>query len=220
MANDRILVVGGAAGIGKAVADAFGSRAVVWSRRHGVDATDAAQVQAAAAALLAVHGPPWGLVHTVGEFVEQPLLQTSAEDFARLLHSNLGSVFAVVQQLLPAMAAARRGRVVLFAAAGVERQRAMTRAPVYFACKAAVVQLARALAAEVAAAGVTVNVVSPGLIAHPHSHRQSQERMLGRVPLGRLGGVDDVVALVRFLLDEQSGYVTGENFTVDGGLAL
>lgn len=220
MQQNRILVVGGAAGIGKAVADDFGDRAIVWSRRHGVDATDPAQVQAAAAALLRAHGPPWGLVHSVGDFHEQPLLDTDAATFAQLLHSNLTSVFHVVQAMAPLMVAARRGRIVLFAAAGVERQRAMRRAPVYFACKAAVAQLGRSLAAEVAAAGVTVNVVSPGLISHPHSHRQSQERLLPRVPLGRLGGVDDVVSLVRWLLDEQQGYVTGENFTVDGGLQL
>lgn len=220
MHNGRILVVGGSAGIGKAVADSLGDRALVWSRRQGVDATDPAQIHAAAAALLATHGAPWGLVHTVGDFREQPLLGSDASDFAQLLHSNLTTLFLVVQALLPAMVAQQRGRVVLFGAAGIERGRAMTRAPVYFACKAAVAQLARSLAAEVAPAGVTVNVVSPGLISHQDSHQQSQQRLLGRVPLGRLGGVGDVVSLVRWLLDEQSGYVTGENFTVDGGLQL
>jgi 3-oxoacyl-[acyl-carrier protein] reductase len=116
------------------------------------------------------------------------------------------------------MAAARRGRVVLFAAAGVDKDRGMLRAPAYFAAKAALVQFARSLALEVASAGLTVNVIAPGLIDHPHSHRASQARMLPRVPAGRLGHVDDVVAMVRYLLSDAGAYVTGQVLTIDGGL--
>ena len=75
-------------------------------------------------------------------------------------------------------------------------------------------------AAEVAPAGVTVNVVSPGLIEHAESHRDSQLRLLPRVPVGRLGTTADVVGFVQWLLGPESGYVTGENFTIDGGLQL
>ena len=96
----------------------------------------------------------------------------------------------------------------------------MLRAPVYFATKAAVIQLARSLAAEVAPSGVTVNVVAPGLIDHPDSHRDSQTRMLPRVPAGRLGNPADVVAAVRYLLAEEASYVTGQVLTIDGGLQL
>jgi 3-oxoacyl-[acyl-carrier protein] reductase len=218
-ASDRILCVGGSKGIGRAVAQALGARAVVWSRAHGVDAADPASVAAAAKPLLQA-GAPWGLVHTVGDFVEAPLLATPPAALASLVQSNLASVVHVVQAVVPAMVAARRGRVVLFAAAGAGRGRAMRRAPIYFAIKAAVVHLARSLAAEVATSGVTVNVVSPGLIEHEHSHRDSQQRLLPRVPAGRLGTVDDVVGVVRWLLQPESGYVTGEDFTVDGGLQL
>ncbi|MDO8348737.1 MAG: SDR family oxidoreductase, partial [Planctomycetota bacterium] len=84
--------------------------------------------------------------------------------------------------------------------------------------KAAVVQLARSLAKEVAAAQITVNVVAPGLIAHPHSHQASQRRMLPRVPIGRLGTVADVVGMVRYLLSPDGDYVTGQVLTIDGGL--
>jgi NAD(P)-dependent dehydrogenase (short-subunit alcohol dehydrogenase family) len=94
----------------------------------------------------------------------------------------------------------------------------MTRAPVYFAAKAAVVQLARSLAAEVAPQRITVNVIAPGLIEHPHSHAESQRRMLPRVPLGRMGTVADVVGAVRYLLSPEGDYVTGQVLTIDGGL--
>lgn len=218
--DSYVLVVGGTAGIGKGVADALGERAVVWSRSRGVDAADAASVAAASAELLRSRGAPWGLVHTVGDFFEAPLLSTGADRFDELLRSNLTTVLRVVEAIVPAMVAAGRGRVVLFAAAGASQPRAMTRAPAYFAIKAALVSLARSLAAECARSHVTVNVISPGLVAHPQSHRESQERMAARVPIGRLGSVGDVVPLVQWLLSEQSDYVTGQDLTVDGGLQL
>ncbi len=216
----HVLVVGGTKGIGKGVADALGARAVVWSREHGVDATDPASVAAAADRLLRERGAPWGLVHTIGDFHEAPLLSTAPREFAALVESNLTTTLHVVQSVVPAMTRAGRGRVVLFAAAGAGKDRAMLRAPAYFAIKAALVHMARSLAAECAKSGVTVNVVSPGLIGHEHSHQESQRRMLARVPAGRLGNVGDVVGLVEWLLREESGYMTGEDLTVDGGLQL
>ena len=96
----------------------------------------------------------------------------------------------------------------------------MLRAPAYFAIKAALVHLARSLAAECAPHRVTVNVVSPGLIHHDRSHQASQERMLSRVPVGRLGTVADVTALVNYLLSDASSYLTGQDLAVDGGLQL
>ncbi len=216
--RDPILVVGGGQGIGLAIATAFAERSVVWTRATGVDATDPASLQAAMTALQQRHGPPWALVHTIGDFAEQPLLGSDAATYRHLFASNVDTVFHTVQTVLPSMLSAKRGRVVLFAAAGVDKDKGMLRAPVYFAAKAAVVQLARSLALEAAAAGVTVNVIAPGLIEHPHSHQDSQRRLLPRVPARRLGQVEDVVGLVRFLLSEAASYVTGQVLTVDGGL--
>jgi len=219
MANDdRILIVGGGQGIGEAIAAAFAERATVWTRHSGVDATDPQSLRTAFAAFMAAHGAPTALIHCVGDFAEQPLLATDERTYRELFASNVDSTFHTLQAVVPAMIQSKRGRVILFAAAGVDRERAMRRAPIYFAAKAAVVQLARALAAEVASHQITVNVIAPGLIEHPHSHRQSQLRMLPKVPIGRLGTVDDIVGLVRYLLSPAADYVTGQVLTVDGGL--
>jgi 3-oxoacyl-[acyl-carrier protein] reductase len=203
MVQGRVLVVGGGQGIGEALAAAWPEQTTVWTRRSGVDATDPNALRTAFAAFQQQHGAPFALLHTIGDFAEQPLLGTDLATWRHLFASNVDSAFHTIQAVVPAMVQARRGRVVLFAAAGVDQ---------------AVVQLARSLALETAKAGLTVNVVAPGLIHHPHSHQESQQRLLGRVPAGRLGHVDDVVGMVRYLLSDAASYVTGQVLTVDGGL--
>lgn len=219
--NGRILVTGGIRGIGAGVVARHRERCVVWSRRgNGVDVTDPARVRAAAAAFLREHGAPFAIVHGVGDFEERPLLSTDDALWQRLLDSNLTSAFLVATAFVPAMCKARRGRVIFFSAAGAEDRTAKPRAPVYFAAKAALTSLARSLAKEVAPHGVTVNVIAPGVIVHQDSHVASQERMTPKVPLGRAGTVEDLLGAIDLLLGDAGAYVTGDVWTIDGGLAL
>ena len=219
--GDRILVTGGLSGIAAGVVARHRARCVVWSRRsNGVDVADAQSVRVAADAFLAEHGAPFAIVHGVGDFEERPLLATDDALWRHLLDGNLSSAFFVARALVPAMCQERRGRVLFFSAAGAEDRTAKTRAPVYFAAKAALTSLARSMAKEVAPFGVTVNVIAPGIIVHAQSHASSQLRMAPRVPLGRAGSVDDLLGAVDLLLSDAGAYVTGDVWTIDGGLAL
>ena len=213
----RVWVVGGSRGIGATLAAELEPAFAVerLSRGSGFEAS----APGAAAARLA-GGTPWGWVHCPGEFLERDVLATTDAEWLTLLESNLWSFVRLARDVIPAMVAAGGGRVLAFGAAGLGSNTGKVRGPAYFAVKAALWSVVRTLARDYAEAGVTVNMLSPGLVAHPHSHRASQERIANRVPAGRLGTPGDLVGLVRLLLSDEAAYLTGQEIAVDGGLGL
>ena len=78
----------------------------------------------------------------------------------------------------------------------------------------------KSLARQWAPLGITINMISPGVIVHETSHAASAQRMATRIPVGRTGTARDVRGLVELLLDERGSYITGEEISVDGGLFL
>jgi NAD(P)-dependent dehydrogenase (short-subunit alcohol dehydrogenase family) len=140
-------------------------------------------------------------------------------DFDQLIGTNLKGVFFTVQKALTLMGTG--GSVVLNASWLVHRGMAFT--PLYSASKAAVLNLARTLAADYALKGIRINSVSPGYIKTPmfegiSSTEEMQEGARSQVALGRLGTPEDVADAVAFLLSPRSSYITGQDLLVDGGL--
>lgn len=214
-----VWIAGASQGIGKDLASWLptqGYSVTGFARAYGHDLSEAD----ALAKSLGRSGPPWAFVHCIGDFIETGLLETSAEEWEQLVASNLTTFLNSCRVLLPAMAELGRGRIITFGAAGLSLGLAKTRAPAYFAVKAALLSTVKSLAIEWAHKGITINMLSPGLIHHEKSHGASQARLVSRVPAGRLGSPEDLRGSVELLLGDGSAYLTGQEFSIDGGFSL
>jgi 3-oxoacyl-[acyl-carrier protein] reductase len=238
------LVTGSGRGLGAALARAAGAeraRVVVSCRRDTREAEAvAAEVRRAGGEALALSGDvadfeearalvdrvlaEWGridvLVNTVGAFHWNPLVEVEPAEWRRVIATNLDSVFHMCRLVVPHMREKRFGRIVNFAAVGAAGTLGGPEMAAYSAAKAGVVALSRALALEEARCGITVNVVSPGLLRDESGGKAAaaaDERLGERVPVGHPGRAADVVRAVLFFASPAADFVTGQVVEVAGG---
>ena len=237
------LVVGGAKGIGRAIARALAARGddVVVAdvdraaaaacvekleaeggsaRAVGLDVTDVAQVREVVAAVDS-ESPLDTVVASAGVAFACPLVEVEPAEYDRLMAVNVRGVFFVVQAAVRAMTPRGRGSIVTVCSTSgfTASTGAMT---AYDASKGAVRLLTQAAAREVAASGLRVNAVAPGTVETDLTlglASSSELAALGasRVPLGRLGRPEEIAAAVAFLSSDEASYVTGHILVVDGG---
>lgn len=228
-----VLVTGGNRGIGLAIAKEFlerGDRVAVTYRGEPpagqalavrCDVADPAQIDAAFAAVEQEMGPVEILVSNAGITDDRPMLRMREEHFTRVLDTNLTGGWRCAGRALPKMLRGRWGRIVFVSSvAGLRGNPGQVN---YAASKAGMVGMARSLARECAPAGVTVNVVAPGLIATDMTASLPEGRKaahLAEIPAGRAGDAQEVAAAVAWLAGERAGYVTGAVIPVDGGLGM
>jgi len=166
-------------------------------------------------------GAPDLLVHAAGDYWEGPLPALTAERWEALVRSNVTSAVTMLQAALPAMRRRRFGRVLFFGVAGGDAPRAAGRAHAYRAAKVALLTLARSAAVDEAEHGITVNVILPGVIRTPGTPaRWAAAAAAAKIPARRLGSPGEIARAALFLLDEESGYITGAALPVSGGYLL
>jgi len=188
------------------------------------DVTDAAQAERLAAETARAFGGIDVLVNTVGSFGWHPVIETDPAEWRRMLGSNLDSVFNTCRAVLPYMRQKHCGRIVNIGAVGAERAAGEPKIAAYCAAKAGVVAFSKALALEEARHGITVNVVSPGVLPSDGAPEPAPTRgsatWADRVPVGRSGAPEDVVRAVLFFATPAAGFVTGQVLAVAGGWHL
>jgi len=222
------LITGGAAGIGAATAERCreeGYDPVIIDREGSGIRADLSDSEATAEALreALARGPITRLVNNVGMVCPATAEAQTLAELDRVMALNLRCAMQCMQALLPGMKAAGFGRIVNMASRAALGKELRT---AYAASKAALIGMTRVWALELGAHGITANAVGPGPIrtelfdrANPPGSPRTQQ-IIDSVPVKRVGTADDVAHAVAYLLDERSGFVTGQTLYVCGGMTV
>jgi len=238
------LVTGASRGIGKGIALALGAAgatvagtattevgaegisrdltaAGITGLGYAMDVNDAAQIESTLAAIQQQWGEVAILVNNAGITRDNLLMRMKDEEWDSIMSTNLKSVYRLSKAVVRGMMKARAGRIInVTSVIGAMGNAGQTN---YAAAKAGVEGFSRALAREVGSRNITVNCVAPGFIDTDMTRGlQEAQRtaLLGQIPLGRLGAVNDVADAVVYLASDAASYVTGCTLHVNGGMHM
>ena len=201
----------------EALAGELGSRAHVLP----CDLADAAAVEALVPAAETAMGKLDILVNNAGVTRDNLFMRMKDAEWDTVIAVDLTAAFRLSRACLKGMMRRRFGRIIGIASiVGVTGNPGQGN---YAAAKAGMIGMSKALAAEVASRGITVNCVAPGFIASPMTdalNDKQRESILASVPMGRLGAGADIGAAAVYLASDEAAYVTGQTFHVNGGMAM
>jgi 3alpha(or 20beta)-hydroxysteroid dehydrogenase len=240
--DGRVAIITGAAGgIGAAAARAFAAEGALLmltdadadgagrlaaelgerADARGHDVTREADWEDVVGTALGAHGRIDILVNNAGVFLAAPLLQTSLQDFRRVIDVNTVGVFLGMRAVAQAMGERRSGSIInVSSVAGLTGSPYLT---AYAASKFAVRGMTKVAARELAQAGVRVSSVHPGQIDTEMNARQREatpeliDRLIDRIPMRRIGTAQEVAYALVYLASDESAYVTGAELVIDGG---
>ena len=239
----RVILTGGASGIGRAAALRLAEEGCVLgifdrneagaretaarcagALAYGVDITDRDQIAAALVSFEAACGPAQGLANIAGWDTPRAFLDTDRALWDKVIQINLYGPLNMHHVVVHGMAERGFGRVVNVASdAG---RVGSSGEAVYAACKGGIIAFTKTLARELARKGVTLNVVCPGPTDTPlfDNFRAASpsigDALARAIPLRRLGEPDDYAGMIAFLLSDDAGYMTGQTISVSGGLTM
>ncbi|GDY08302.1 MAG: SDR family oxidoreductase [Planctomycetota bacterium] len=240
-----VLVTGGSRGIGRAAALRLGSdgarvgvnyvtrrdkadevvREIAAAGGSAVavqgDVTSAEDVQRMVAETRAAFGPIGMLVHSAGLSILEKAEDVTFETWRRVMSVNLDGTFHVVYALKEEMIARKFGRIVLLSSIAALRER--KNQVHYSAAKAGVIAMARCLAEAWAEHNIRINTICPGLIETEMGQLitgAAKKYVIDNTPMHRLGAPEEIAASIRFLLSDESSFITGQSLVVSGGRVM
>ena len=158
------------------------------------------------------------LINNAGITKDNLFLRMTEDDWAEVIDTNLNSVFRMTKLVVRGMLKKKWGRIInISSISGSMGNPGQTN---YSASKAGVEAFSRSLAKELGSRNITVNSVAPGFIQTDMTQGLIDEEITKKIPLQRVGSVEDVASLINFLVSEESNYITGQTLVVDGGLFM
>lgn len=246
--NKKVLITGGTAGIGKEIALCFakqGASVAIFGTSPErssevlgllnenkifpeqnfdaivVNVSDKAAIEGAIGKLLASWGTIDVLVNNAGITRDGLLMKMSEEDWDEVIDVNLKSVYNTCQTLIRPMIKAKSGKIInISSVVGLTGNAGQAN---YAASKSGMIGFTKALAQEVATRGICVNCIAPGFIETRMTDvltEAQKEELLKKIPMKRMGHPQDIAHAALFFASDQSGYITGQVLTVDGGMVM
>jgi NAD(P)-dependent dehydrogenase (short-subunit alcohol dehydrogenase family) len=185
------------------------------------DIRSAREVEAAVKATVDAFGRIDILFNNAGTNVRKPVVQMTDEDWHTIIDTNVKGIFLVARAVARQMIAQRGGRIInmsSMSAVSPERDKV-----VYASSKGAVSQFTKGLALELAPHGITVNAIAPGYMMTPlvqgylEADKERYQRILQRIPLGRIGQPEEIGGALVFLASDAASFITGATIAIDGG---
>ena len=235
------LVTGASGGLGQAIARALHARgagvALTGTRKEALEAlaaelkdrahvapsdlADPAATEALVAGVERALGTVDILVNNAGVTRDALFIRMKDEDWDTVLAINLTAAFRLSRAALRGMLKRRFGRIInMTSVVGVQGNAGQGN---YAAAKAGMIGMSKALAAEVATRGITVNCIAPGFIDSPMTRaldEKQRAQILASIPIGRLGSDKEIGAAAVYLASSEAAYVTGQTLHVNGGMAM
>src|SRR3990167_5675300 len=242
--DKTVLVTGASRGIGCAIATQLGKQGAIvigtartsdgaqkiidLFRQEGIQGTayvmdvcDQQRVGEILSTLQQTFSPPLILINNAGITADNIVLRMKAEQWNRVIQTNLSAVFHLTKACLKPMVKARWGRIInMTSVVGVIGNMGQGN---YAAAKAGLIGFSKSIAQELAGYGITINCVAPGFIETDMTQSLSekqQETIFAKIPMRRMGRPQEIASAVAFLASDQAAYITGETLHVNGGMYM
>ncbi len=238
---NKILITGASGGIGSAITDKFftdeylmiltsssNDKLNLLKKKYGdkhfyylLDFTDPEIFEDTLKQISNEHKDLSILVNNAGITDDSLILRMKNDQWNKIIEANLSSNFKIVKNLLPNMIKNKFGKII-----GISSVVATSGNPGqanYVAAKSGMIGLFKSVSLEVASRNINVNLISPGFIVSPMTDKLDDKQknlILEKIPMKRFGKPQEVANLVYFLASEQSNYITGQNFHVNGGMLM